>query len=117
MKKSQLFCSACDRQVHVMISEAPLGEHQATVHDDELICLEIGEHCTGNLCPLGAAEPNAMVGRLIHEGLSTDGLRKVKATCPSCGIEAEFVLYGKGRASCTVCGTAAKWEAEHVEPM
>ncbi len=80
MKTNQLFCSACDRQVRVLISEAPLGEHQATVHDDELICLEIGEHCTGNLCPLGAAEPNAMVGRLIHEGLSTDGLRKVKAT-------------------------------------
>jgi hypothetical protein len=117
MKSHQLYCSACDKQVKVMISEAPLGEHQATVHDDELICLEIGDHCTGSLCPLGAAEPQAMVSRLIHSGESTDGLRTVKATCPSCGIEAEFVLYGKGKASCTVCGTAAKWQAEHVEPM
>ena len=50
---------------------------------------------SGNLCPLGAAEPNAMVSRIIHEGISTDGLRKVKATCPpsSVGvIEPEGIL-------------------------
>ena len=117
MKSHQLFCSACDRQVRVMISETPPGEHQATVHDDELICLEIGDHCTGGMCPLGAAEPNAMVARLIHEGLPTTGLRTVMSTCPNCGLEAEFVLYGAGRASCTVCGTAAKWVCEHVEPL
>jgi hypothetical protein len=117
MKSHQLFCSACDRQVRVLISEAPLGEHQATVHDDELICLEIGEHCSGGLCPLGAAEPQAMVARLIHSGESIEGLRTVKALCPACGLEVEFVLYGKGKAACTVCGTAAKWEAEHIEPM
>jgi uncharacterized Zn finger protein (UPF0148 family) len=117
MKDHQLFCSACDRQVRVLISEAPVGEHQATVHDDELICLEIGDHCTGSMCPLGAAEPNAMVARLVHEGLPLDGLKTAMDTCPSCGMQAEFVLYGKGMASCTVCGTAAKWVAEHVEPM
>jgi len=117
MKNAQLFCSACDKQVRVMISEAPPHEHEATIRDDELICLEIGEHCTGGLCPLGAAAPNAMVARIVHEGLSTDGLRTVKATCPSCGMECEFVLYGKGKAACTVCGTAARWECEHVEPM
>ena len=117
MKGHQLFCSACDRQVRVLIAEAPPGEHQATMHDDELICLEIGDHCTGNLCPLGAGSPNAMVARLVREGLPTNSLRTVKATCPSCGLDAEFVLYGKGKASCTVCGTAARWECEHVEPM
>ena len=117
MKDAQLFCSACDRQVRVMISEAPPGEHEATIRDDELICLEIGEHCTGGLCPLGAAAPNAMVARIVHEGLSTDGLRTVKSVCPSCGMDCEFVLYGKGKAACTVCGTAARWECEHVELM
>ena len=117
MKSHQLYCSACDRQVRVLISETPRASTRRRVHDDELICLEIGEHCTGGMCPLGAAEPNAMVARLIHEGLPTAGLRTVKATCPSCGLEAEFVLYGAGKASCTVCGTAAKWTAQHVEPM
>ena len=117
MLNHQLFCSACDRNVRVLISESPAGEHQATVHDDELICLEIGDHCTGNLCPLGAAAPNAMVARLVHEGHPTGSLRSVQASCPSCGLDAEFVLYGAGRASCTVCGTAARWVCEHIEPM
>jgi hypothetical protein len=117
MKNHQLFCSACDRQVKVLISEAPVGEHQATVHDDELICLEIGDHCTGSMCPLGAAAPQAMVARLIHSGESTDGMRTAKAMCPSCGLEAEFILYGAGKASCTVCGTAAKWVSDRVEAI
>lgn len=117
MKGHQLFCSACDRQVRVLIAEAPPGEHQATIHDDELICLEIGDHCTGALCPLGAASPNAMVARLIHEGLPTDSLRTVTSTCPACGLDAEFVLYGQGKASCTVCGTSAAWVCEHIEPI
>ena len=116
MKSHQLYCGACDKHVRVLISEALPGEHQATVHDDEVICLEIGSNCTGNMCPLGAAEPNAMVARLIHEGLPTDSLHTVKATCPSCGLDADFVLYGRGKASCTVCGTAARWEHEHIEP-
>jgi hypothetical protein len=117
MKGTEMFCSACDRQVRVMISEAPSGEHQATVHDDELICLEIGEHCTGNLCPLGAAEPNAMVSRIVRNGLPTDGLRTVMATCPACDLHAEIVLYGEGKAACTACGTPARWVAEHVLPL
>ena len=117
MRSQQLYCGACDRQVRVLISEATVGEHQAPVHDDELICLEIGDKCTGALCPLGAMEPNAMVARIVREGLPTDGLRTVKARCPSCGIDAEFVLYGEGKSTCTVCGTAARWVCEHVEAL
>jgi hypothetical protein len=117
MKSHQLYCSACDRQVKVLISEAPLGEHQATLHDDELICMEIGEHCSGALCPLGAAEPQAMVSRLIHSGEKFNGVKTVKGHCPTCEMDAEFILYGKGKASCTVCGTACKWCVEHVEPL
>ncbi|MBI2406894.1 MAG: hypothetical protein HYV19_01145 [Gemmatimonadetes bacterium] len=117
MKSHQLYCSACDRQVKVMISEAPLGEHQATLHDDELVCLEIGDHCNGSLCPLGAAEPQAMVSRLIHSGEKIEGLKTVKGHGPACDLEADFILFGKGKASCSVCGTAARWVAEHVEPM
>ncbi len=117
MKNHQLFCSACDRQVNVLITEAPDHDHQATVHDDEVVCLEIGEHCTGNLCPLGATEPNAMVARLVRAGAPLDTLRTVVATCPSCGLEGEFVLYGQGQASCTLCGTRARWVAEHIEAV
>ncbi len=115
MKAHQLFCSACDRQVRVMIVEAPDHDHQATVHDEELVCLEIGAQCTGNLCPLGATEPSAMVSRLVRAGLPLDSLQTANAPCPSCGLTSEFVLYGDGKATCSVCGTNARWVVDHIE--
>lgn len=117
MKSAQLFCSACDRQVDVMITEAPVFDGPATLHDEEVVCLAIGERCTGALCPIGAVEPNAMVARIVRNGLPTGGLRTVQATCPSCGSEAEMVLYGGGRACCTICGTSARWRVDHAEPL
>lgn len=116
MKSTRVFCSACDRPVRVMISEAPLLDGQATLHDDEVVCLEIGGQCTGELCPIGAQAPDAMVARLVRLGLPTDGLRTVNAHCPSCGSTAEMVLYGAGKAACTICGTSAYWVTDHVEP-
>ncbi|MFI5311309.1 MAG: hypothetical protein ACHQQ3_08765 [Gemmatimonadales bacterium] len=117
MKSAQLFCSACDRQVKVMITEAPVFDGPATLHDEEIVCLEIGDRCTGTLCPIGAVEPNAMVARIVRNGLPTEGLHTVQSVCPSCGADAEMVLYGGGRASCTICGTSARWTVDHLEPL
>lgn len=117
MKSHQLFCSACDRQVRVMINDAPAMEGQATLHDAEVVCLEIGEQCTGSLCPIGAAAPDAMVGRIVRNGLPLDGVRTVRSLCPSCGLENDMVLYGEGRAACTACGSPARWTLEHAEPV
>ena len=117
MKSQQMYCGACDREVWVMISEAPPNEGQATLHDDEVVCLEIGARCTGNLCPIGAEAPNAMVGRLMRHGLPTEGLRTVTSRCPACGLVAEMVLYGEGKAACTACGTPARWTVGRAEPL
>jgi ribosomal protein S27AE len=116
MKNHLVYCSACDREVRVLITGTPLYEDQAPLHDEELICLDIGSRCTGSLCPLGAAAPTAMVGRLIRNGVSLDSLTTVTAECPACGSEAEMVLFGNGRAACSICGTAARWAFDHVEP-
>ncbi len=115
MKNLQLYCGACDRPVQVLITEAHAGEAQATIHESEIVCLEIGRHCTGNLCPLGATQPSAMVGRIIRNGIPLDTLETVMATCPTCEAETEFVLYGEGKATCSVCGIAARWVVDHIE--
>jgi hypothetical protein len=115
MKNHLLYCSACDREVRVLISGTPLYEDQAPLRDPELICLDIGSRCTGNFCPLGAAAPNAMVGRLVRNGVPLDSLNTVTAECPTCENDAEMVLFGDGRAACTICGTAARWAFDHVE--
>jgi hypothetical protein len=51
VKSQWLFCSACDRLVRALVSE---GSADGEIQDARIVCLEIGEHCTGNMCPLGA---------------------------------------------------------------
>jgi hypothetical protein len=117
MQSQRIYCGACDTEVRVMITDTPSEEGQAPLHDSEVVCLEIGDRCNGNLCPLGATAPTEMVTRLLRNGLPTDGLRTVQAHCPSCDLDNDIVLYGEGRAVCSACGAAARWVAEHVEPM
>jgi hypothetical protein len=115
MKNHQLFCSACDRPVQVLITEAPSAEGQAELEDSEVVCLEIGAKCTGNLCPLGAAEPNAMVRRIVRNGIPLNSLETVMARCPACDNDVEMILYGAGKAGCSVCGSVGRWVVDHVE--
>jgi hypothetical protein len=100
-----------------MITDAPSLEAQPTLRDEEMVCLDIGEQCTGALCPIGTAAPNAMVGRIMRNGLPLDRVRMVRSLCPSCGLENDMVLYGQGRAACTTCGSPARWTLEHAEPL
>jgi hypothetical protein len=116
MRSHRLFCSACEREVNLVITDAPAHDGQATLLDSDVVCLEVGERCTGALCPLGAVGPDAMVGRIVRNGLPTDGLRTVRATCPACDRETDLVLYGDGRAACTECGSPSRWRVDHAEP-
>ncbi len=115
MKTHQLYCSACDRPVRVLITEMPSVEGQAPLEDREVVCLEIGAKCTGSMCPLGAEEPSAMVRRIVRNGVPLDTLETVQAHCPSCDNEVEMILYGGGRAGCSVCGRTGRWVVDHVE--
>jgi hypothetical protein len=64
MKAQWLFCSACDRPVRALVLEAmPDGE----IQDAHVVCLEIGPHCTGNMCPLDADKPMSGVGPVPFE--------------------------------------------------
>jgi hypothetical protein len=101
-----MYCSGCDRDVRVVLTDRADGDAQANVHDAEIICMELGDWCNGSLCPLGAAEPHAMVRRLIQEGLPLEHLRRARGWCDACGLESEFVLYASQAAACTVCGTS-----------
>ena len=105
MNPQTVFCSACDRNVQVLMSDSGHDDAQANVHDPEMVCMEIGDKCTGSLCPLGAAEPNAMVSRLIRSGCTLDHLKLERGYCSACSMEADLALYGKGMAACTICGT------------
>ncbi len=45
MKIQHAYCSACDRQVEVMVSAS-------TSDASKVVCLAYGEKCTGSMCPL-----------------------------------------------------------------
>lgn len=47
MKTQHAYCSACDRQVEVMVSESA-----STSDASKVVCLAYGEQCTGSMCPL-----------------------------------------------------------------
>ena len=47
------YCSACDRNVPVLLRAGPdLGLTPSPKDADQLVCLDYGVRCTGSLCPL-----------------------------------------------------------------
>jgi hypothetical protein len=117
MNSRQLFCSACDRPVRVLITDPAVPSGQASIPDAELVCLEVGARCTGNLCPLGAVIPGAMLTRLVRNGIPVETLETVPASCPACGRETEMILSGDGSAVCSLCGSLARWMVDHAAAL
>lgn len=111
MHVTTLYCSGCDHDVAVVMTEPAPADAQANVAGEELACLEVGRSCTGTMCPLGFAEPSQMVHRLIRHGLPTAQLTRVNGYCEGCGMHTELALVGEHRASCLICGTTSHWEA------
>jgi hypothetical protein len=63
------YCSGCDRQVRVIVSPAVLREGREATQGD-LICLEHGDTCDTDLCPLfnvPSAEMKERYGKLLDD--------------------------------------------------
>lgn len=110
MRELTMFCSARDQDVHVVLTDEPTQQDgQATVFDTEVICLEIGESCTGAFCPVCALSGDAMDVRLAKSGLRPEIRRKIAGDCEGCGREVELVVSSGGYVTCTECGTTRRW--------
>ena len=109
MREITMFCSARDSDVRVLLTDEPAHEGQATLMDSELICLEIGEKCTGSMCPVCAMPPEAVDAKLAKSGYLPEVRRKALGHCPGCDRNTELVLSRGGYVSCTECGTTARW--------
>ena len=112
MRELAIYCSARDQNVHVVLTDEPIHDGQATIADTELICLEIGDACTGALCPVCAVSPEAMDLRLARSGLRPEVRRKIVAHCDGCERETELVVSSGGYVSCTECGTTWRWTTQ-----
>ncbi|MFO7587920.1 MAG: hypothetical protein R6X22_07575 [Gemmatimonadota bacterium] len=52
MDTHRAYCSACDRQVEVIVKPGARVNPETGEREDEVVCLEYGESCTGAMCPL-----------------------------------------------------------------
>lgn len=109
MREIMMYCSARDQDVRVVLTDEPITDGQAPVTDTELICLEIGESCTGSLCPVCAVAPDAVDARLAKSGLRPEIRRTLRTLCDGCGREVDVVVSSGGYVSCTECGTTWRW--------
>jgi hypothetical protein len=111
MKTQLAYCSACDRDVQLIVTDAPLVDGQATLLESEVVCLDIGSQCTGGLCPLCAEPVSAIVGRLVHDGMLPRTVPTTRAQCDACGRVTDLVRLEDGHVVCTECGTTSRWSA------
>lgn len=98
------YCSACDRDVRIALPDEPLFDGQANVADPEIVCLEIGESCTGGLCPIGAQPATVMKARLVKSGMEYRIQPLVRSYCEGCSGESDFVVIDPQYAVCPSCG-------------
>lgn len=53
MEIYRAYCSACDQEVRVTLKPGYEGEGVPSARDAEaVVCLEHGERCTGEMCPV-----------------------------------------------------------------
>ncbi|MDT8435799.1 MAG: hypothetical protein RRA92_03490 [Gemmatimonadota bacterium] len=60
MEKHFAYCSACDRQVEVIVKPGGRRNPDTGEAEDEIVCLEFGETCTGAMCPMCDLPTDAM---------------------------------------------------------
>jgi hypothetical protein len=108
MKTQTVYCSACDREVRVVLTDEPSQDGHANLHESELVCLEIGHECTGNLCPVGATPPTVMAARLVRNGLLAAMEPGIVTKCAACGAVAPHMIVDHTYMTCTECGATAE---------
>ena len=107
METQLAYCSACDQNVRIVVTDPPTHDGQANLHDVEVVCLEIGSQCTGALCPIGATSPTAMMARLVKSGLGVTIQPIITAQCGGCDRRTDHVVVDPKYATCGECGTTA----------
>ncbi len=115
MRTINAYCSACDHDVSLVLTDEPAQDAPSPIHDREVVCLEIGEHCSGALCPVGAVPTMVMAARLVRNGLQTQMQPIVKGHCPACDNQTDFVIVSREYCICSQCGTTTKRDAVDFE--
>jgi hypothetical protein len=109
MLNQTAYCSACDQDVHVVITDPPVHSDQAPVAGGEVVCLDFGERCTGAMCPMFGLPRILMGVRLAQSGLRPDSFKSVTAPCQDCGVIGELQVIDNQYVLCPSCGSRGRW--------
>lgn len=116
MKTQLAFCSTCGRDVRVLVTnESAEVEAQANIPDAEIVCLEIGDTCSGGVCPVSAVSHAAMVVRRVRAGVRDVLQPLVKVECEVCGRVTDYFLIDREYATCGECGTTLR--RDRIDPL
>jgi Zn ribbon nucleic-acid-binding protein len=109
MKIKELFCSACNHQVMIAITELPVHGGQATLPDEpQVVCMDFGKQCSGETCPLFGVGPVVMGVRLARSGLR-EQWETLPARCPACEESVELQIVNGGHAVCPACHATVRF--------
>jgi hypothetical protein len=103
------YCTHCQKEVQVVITPgASRGGHAMLRDHDEVVCLDFGDKCDGELCPLSRFRPVVMGVRLARSGLREEWTT-VRAQCEGCGQVSDLKVLDREHAFCVLCGTTNTW--------
>lgn len=107
MRTKRAYCSARDQEVTIAWPDAPLHPGQAMAADaPDPVCLELGDRCTGEMCPTFRLPRVELAVRLARAGLAgPDSLRSRAAECVGCGRLVELKIVSPGYGWCPDCQT------------
>jgi hypothetical protein len=115
MSTQLAYCSACDQEVQILVTPAPVHGGQAVLPESEVVCLDFGNKCTGALCPMFGL-PRILMGiRLARSGLRPAAFHTVNAPCQDCGAIVDLQLVDDKIALCPACGARNRWIRLNVE--
>lgn len=117
VETKKTYCTHCQKEVLVAITPAAPRDGQPMLQDhDEVVCLDFGDKCDGDICPLSRYRPVVMGVRLARAGLRPeDQWRTVRAQCEGCGQVSELEVVDLDHAYCTLCGTTNTWMVLEIE--
>jgi hypothetical protein len=109
------YCTHCQKEVLVAISPAAPRGGQANLQDhDEVVCLDFGDKCDGEICPLSRFRPVVMGVRLARSGLREEWTT-VRAQCEGCGQVTDLKVLDREHAFCVLCGTTNNWMVLEID--
>jgi len=108
-EKRKTFCTHCQKEVDVVLRPpAPRSGHASLPDNEEVVCLDFGGECEGEVCPISQLRPVVMGVRLARSGLR-HSWKTVRGQCEGCGQVAALALIDLDHAYCNLCGTTNTW--------